>query len=523
MKHVRPAVVRIHATSGYGTGVIFETQGQTGYVMTNYHIIQGHAQVNVIVNDSTTYLGSVLGSDRIRDLAVVSICCSSFQTLSFGNSANLQPGDEVVAIGYALGLSGEATVTRGIVSAVRYDESHRSDVIQTDAALNPGNSGGPMLSTSGEILGINTFRREETQGGRPVVGVGFPISENTVQQRIPALKTEQTVPTLTPTRRPTASPRAGTTSDFGPVDGELRHSPSDGFIKTEFANVSIADLMVEATFVNPYPAASNGWDYGFILRRGITDPTIQILVTSDRRWVAQTRDPDVTYTNRIGGGTLRTFDTGADGQNHLRVVAVRERGWLFVNGEFVSALDLSDVSGAGGVAVITGAFTGNEVAGAVTRFKNFRGSRLTRRYGPADGELARSQAGISTHQSGVRTRDLVAEAEFVSPQGSDWSYGFFIRNPEFNLLELIGLTGEGWLHYTRDVDDEDYTAMAYGYLSDSGIGLLSRNHLLVIAIEESGWFFVNDQLVTKLDLEHNLNSSHRAYAIPPFRGNFTNL
>ena len=68
MKHVRPAVVRIHATSGYGTGVIFETQGQTGYVMTNYHIIQGHAQVNVIVNDSTTYLGSVLGSDRIRDL-----------------------------------------------------------------------------------------------------------------------------------------------------------------------------------------------------------------------------------------------------------------------------------------------------------------------------------------------------------------------------------------------------------------------------------------------------------------------
>ena len=163
---------------------------------------------------------------------MVSICCGSFQTLPFGNAAALQPGDEVVAIGYALGLPGQATVTRGIVSAVRYDSTHRSDVIQTDAAINPGNSGGPLLSLSGEILGINTFRYDESQSGRPTEGLGFAISGTTVQQQIPTLRAGTPAPTPTPTRRPTATPVPGQTSDFGPTSGELRHDPSDNAIET---------------------------------------------------------------------------------------------------------------------------------------------------------------------------------------------------------------------------------------------------------------------------------------------------
>ena len=387
VKQVRPAVVRIQTSSGSGSGVIFETQGRTGYVVTNHHVVEGEVQVSVIVNDSTTYSGSVLGTDSVRDLAVVSICCGSFQALPFGNAAALQPGDEVVAIGYALGLPGQATVTRGIVSAVRYDSTHRSDVIQTDAAINPGNSGGPILSVSGEILGINTFRYDESQSGRPTEGLGFAISGTTVQQQVPTLRASPPAPTPTPTRRPTATPVPGQTSDFGPTSGELRRDPSDGFIKTEYANVSIADMMVETTFVNPYSAASNKWDYGFIFRRENTGPAIHFAVTSDRRWYLGWRETSNADTQRVGGGTLKTFDTGAGGRNHLRVVAIKERGWLFVNGEFVSALGLLDVTGAGDVAVMTGAFTGNQVAGAITRFENFRGNRLSRRYGPADGKL----------------------------------------------------------------------------------------------------------------------------------------
>ena len=510
VKQVRPAVVRIQTSSGSGSGVIFETQGRTGYVVTNHHVVEGEVQVSVIVNDSTTYSGSVLGTDSVRDLAVVSICCGSFQALPFGNAAALQPGDEVVAIGYALGLPGQATVTRGIVSAVRYDSTHRSDVIQTDAAINPGNSGGPLLSLSGEILGINTFRYDESQSGRPTEGLGFAISGTTVQQQIPTLLAGPPAPTPTPTHRPTATPTPGRTSSFGPTSGDLRHDPSDGFIKDQYANVSIADMIVEATFVNPYSAASNKWDYGFIFRDQGNDSTgsfIQVGVTSDRRWYLGWRETSNADNQRVGGGTLKTFDTGAGGRNHLRVVAIKERGWLFVNGEFVSALDLSDVTGAGNVAVITGAFTGDEVAGAVTRFENFRGHRLNRRYGPADGKLEKEPGKIATHWSGVRARDLVVEAEFVNPQGSDWDYGFIIRNPEFSWLEVIGLTDKAsWFHKTRDVSDDEYTEVADGYLSDAGISLLSRNHLLIIAIEGAGWLFVNDRLVAKLDLGHNQTS-----------------
>ena len=386
----------------------------------------------------------------------------------------------MVAIGYALGLPGEATVTRGIVSAVRYDSAYRSDVIQTDTAINPGNSGGPMLSLSGEILGINTFRYDESQSGRPAEGLGFAISGATVQQQIPTLRVGTPAPTPSPTQRPTATPTPGRTSSFGPISGALRHDPSDGFIRAEYANVSIADMMVETTFVNPYSAASNKWDYGFIFRQEHTGPVIHFAVTSDRSWYLAWRETPAADNQRAGGGTIPTFDTSAGGRNHLRVVAIKERGWLFVNSEFVSALDLSDVTGPGDVAVITGEFTGNQVAGAVTRFENFRGNRLSRRYGPADGKLEKEPGFVGGHESGVKARDLVAEAEFVNHQGSDWDYGFIIRNPEFNRLEVIGLTDNAcWFHKTRDVGDDEYTNVADGYLSGTGISLLSRNHLLV--------------------------------------------
>ena len=499
-------MVRIQSSSGSGSGVIFETRGRTGYVVTNHHVVEGYSQVTVTVNDSNTYRGSVLGTDSVRDLAVVSICCGSFHTLTFGNAATLRPGDEVAAMGYPLGLPGEATVTRGIVSAVRYDSNYRSEVIQTDAAINPGNSGGPMLSMSGKILGINTFGYETTRDGRPVEGLGFAISGTTVQQQIPMLQAAAPAPTPEPTRRPATTPEPGESSDFGPDNGELRHEPSDGFIEDEYAKVSIADMVVVATFVNPYSAQSNDWDYGFILRDN-SHEFIQIVVTSDKRWYFGWRDRAGGENQRIGGGTIRNFDTSAGGRNHLRVVAIKERGWLFVNGEFVSSLDLSAVTGAGDVAVITGAFTGNEIAGAVTRFENFRGDRLSKRYGPAGGRLEKEPGLVAVHDSGVRTRDLVTEAEFVNPLGDDWDYGFVIRSPVFNRLEVIGFTDEAWwFHKTRDVDDDEYTEVANGYLSLAGINLLSRNHLLIVALGDAGWFFVNDRLVAKLDLSQNQDS-----------------
>ena len=446
-----------------------------------------------------------------RDLAVVSICCGDFTSLEFGDAAALEAGDEVVNIGYALGFSGEATVTKGIVSALRYESRYQAYVIQSDAVINPGNSGGPMLSTAGQILGINTFKYEETESGRPTEGLGFAISAVTVQQRIPILRAGTAIPTATPVPRPSPTPSPGQGYDFGPMNGGLRHDPSDGLIKTEYANVSISDMVVEATFVNPYSASSNSWDYGFLVRNDWRDddaPFLQFVVSSNRSWAVKT-GAGPPYLS-LGGGTVSTLNTGAGGRNHLMAVAIGERGWFFVNGDHVASVDLSSLTSYGDVAVITGAYTGNQIAGAVTRYEEFKGYELKKRYGPADGVFEIEPDKLSVHSSGVRTRDLVTEAEFINPPGHSWSYGFALRNPEFNRLEIIRvISDKRWFHHTRNVADNGYTVVASGYLRDAGVSLSSgRNRLLVIAVEGSGWVFVNGQLVTKLDMGHNQDAGY---------------
>ena len=451
------------------------------------------------MNDTTTYQGTVLSVDSVRDLAVVSICCGSFHSLTFGRASRLDPGDEVVAIGYALGMQGPATITKGIVSAVRYDSRHEAWVIQTDASINPGNSGGPMLSPNGEVVGINTFKISETS----VEGVGFAISETTVQERIPVLKAGAPGPTPTPTRRPSPTPSYGGGYGFGPTSGELWHDPTDGFIKAEAADVFLADAVISATFVNPYSAATHSWDYGFMFRNERGGPVVFIVVSSYGAWELYWRG-DNQESQDISSGRLKTFETHDGGSNHLWVVAVGERGYFFVNGEFVAALDLSAVTGAGDVSVITGSYTGNERAGTVTRYEDFAVTALNKRYGPASGTLEEEPEFIATHYTGVWARDLIAEAEFVHPQDSDWDHGFIIRRSEGGRLEVIGLTGDSrWFHETSDVGDSEYTEVQSGFLSASGANLLSKNHLLVAVFDDWGLFFVNDSLVARLDLSHN--------------------
>lgn len=527
VSRVRPSVVRIASLGGAagGSGVIYETDGQTAYIATNHHVVEGAAQVTITVNDRQNYQGTVLGTDSVRDLAVVRICCGSFQALPFGDAAGLQAGDEVITMGYPLRLPGEATVTRGIVSARRYNDIYRSEVIQTDAAINPGNSGGPMLSLAGEILGINTFKYEVT-GDRPVDLVGFAISGTVVQEHLPGLQASVSAvaPTPTPARpRPTPSyGGGGNGGGFGPVSGELRHNPGDGLIETEFARVSLADLIVTATFTNPYSAAANDWDYGLLIRdsgRGEASRHISIVVTSSGYWEATWRaGTSLSGITDIADGRLPDFNTSAQGQNSLTLFVAGDRGLLFVNGEFVALLDFSDVAGAGDIAVITGAFSGNEQAGAVTRYENFQADSLRHRYGPASGRLELQDGSIGAHSSRVWTSNLITEATFTSPPGRDWSYGFIIRNPEFNRLEVIGIAGDhSWFHNTRHPSDSDYTTAGEGRLSAS---LRSKNHLLLLAIGNNGSLFLNGELVSHLDLSHNPDQGE-VYAIGSFFNNHT--
>ena len=186
---VKSGVVRINTSSGVGSGIIIEAlSGQKALVLTNYHVVADSFRIDVLVNDSRTFRGRVVGFDQQRDLAVLEICCDDFPVLQFSSAPDIGVGSEVVAIGYALGLTGNATVTRGIVSAVRYHPAMKAWVIQTDASINPGNSGGPLLLPTGEVIGIATFLQSRDNRGNPTAGLGFAISERSIRRLLPDLK-----------------------------------------------------------------------------------------------------------------------------------------------------------------------------------------------------------------------------------------------------------------------------------------------------------------------------------------------
>ena len=204
IERVRPGVVRVRTNLGSGSGVIFETMDGTAFILTNDHVIQDAGKVDVIVNDSSTFKAAIQGVDRARDLAVLKICCAQFSIIPLGNTDDLSAGAEVIVMGYPLGLAGKAKVTRGIVYDVRYENKSRRWEIQTHAQINPGKSGGLMLSLAGEVVGINTYKRV----GDAVEGVGFAIAERTLRDQLSNLTSGELSLVLAPLvhRTPTPTP-----------------------------------------------------------------------------------------------------------------------------------------------------------------------------------------------------------------------------------------------------------------------------------------------------------------------------
>ena len=155
---------------GMGSGVIISDDG---YVITNNHVVEGAKEVQVTLPDKREFTGKIVGTDPKTDLAVVKIDAKNLPFVPWGDSARLQVGEYVLAVGNPFGLN--STVTLGIVSALgrgRMGITQYEDFIQTDAAINPGNSGGALVNTKGELIGINTAIFSQTGGYQ---GVGFAV------------------------------------------------------------------------------------------------------------------------------------------------------------------------------------------------------------------------------------------------------------------------------------------------------------------------------------------------------------
>ncbi len=188
---VEPAVVTIELRSGgglsSGTGVIISADGE---VITNAHVVEGRGQISVtLFNETRARAATLVGSDAANDLALLKIeRASALPTASLGDSDATLVGDPVVAIGNALALVGGPTVTTGIISAKGRTLGNLDGLLQTDAAINRGNSGGPLVDGNGQVIGINTAVLRDPSGNGGAEGIGFAIAANTIKPIVEELR-----------------------------------------------------------------------------------------------------------------------------------------------------------------------------------------------------------------------------------------------------------------------------------------------------------------------------------------------
>ncbi|MFB5661485.1 trypsin-like peptidase domain-containing protein [Alteribacillus sp. HJP-4] len=170
---------------GAGSGVVYKEEGDSAFIVTNHHVIDGASQVEVSIDDNDRVEAEIVGSDELTDLAVLRVGAEHITTVvSFGDSTQLNVGEPAIAIGNPLGPDLSGTVTQGIISALDRSipvdldgdgvEDWESEVLQTDAAINPGNSGGALVDINGELIGINSMKISQSQ----VEGIGFAIPTN---------------------------------------------------------------------------------------------------------------------------------------------------------------------------------------------------------------------------------------------------------------------------------------------------------------------------------------------------------
>ncbi|MFN9660661.1 MAG: trypsin-like peptidase domain-containing protein [Cyanobacteriota bacterium] len=166
----------IQQQQGQGSGFITRSDG---VLLTNAHVVEGANQVGVTLPDGRSFSGKVLGADPLTDVAVVKVVATGLPVAPLGDSNRVRPGEWAIAIGNPLGL--DNTVTAGIISAIQrtnaVGEGQRVPYLQTDAAVNPGNSGGPLINDRGQVIGINTAIRQA-----PGAGLSFAIPINTARK-----------------------------------------------------------------------------------------------------------------------------------------------------------------------------------------------------------------------------------------------------------------------------------------------------------------------------------------------------
>ena len=275
VRRVQDGVVRVTAGRKGGSGFIFDTQGDTAFVVTNHHVIEDEGAIDVRVENARTYKATLLGYDSDKDVAVMSICCNSgFKALGWDSGASAKVGDQVVAVGYPRTSSRRVTATLG---EVKNDWAGTAlGYISHDAPLNPGNSGGPLFSIEGKVLGVNTASSRVTEGlfyAVPYSTIGGDVAD--WKSRLIVIADPSPTPTpsgswATPTPRP--SPTSTPASTCPTVEDVIYLAALVGHLERIQSSASaIGDLASEAAD-NPLLIFDDSWK----TRMGVALAVIEI-------------------------------------------------------------------------------------------------------------------------------------------------------------------------------------------------------------------------------------------------------
>ncbi len=501
---VRPSVVRIVSSDGGGTGFVIDADG---HILTNEHVVEGETRVSVVFHDGVRLWGHVVSADAARDIALLKVSTNRKLT-PLTLAGEVREGEDVIALGFPLSLGESMTITRGIVSAIR--SYNGVEYVQTDAAINPGNSGGPLLNDKGEAVGMNTFTRRNIEGrDYEAQGIGFAVSANVLEARLATMKANPSPPSTpvagaTPTAviRVTPTPAAG--SGFGPVSGELEHR-DDNLLVHRRANVSLTNALIEATFIDTHSAEGRSWSHGFLFRT-VEQRYYILVISSHGNWHLKRRNNVPPYDPiDVQNGFSSNIRTGRNAENHVRVITLDDRGWLFINGAFEVELDLKEISGTGSVSLIDHWFRNHQYPGKTTVYKDFSVRPIELEHGPEDGSIEHDadDGFVDVHPVRVWVADGIIEARFFNPffvPEREWSSGFLFRRSDDGVHAVI-MAGQGyWEHKVSTEDGWEDLAGEWDDTITTSRG--NANLLMVVMLGERGYLFINNTYLVDLDLSN---------------------
>ena len=324
------------------------------------------------------------------------------------------------------------------------------------------------------------------------------------------------VPTATPTPLPARSgagrdPATDTPGPFGPVEGHLHHD-ADEYIEERGAGILRGDFVASVEFHNPYPGVVRGWDYGFLFRDAGQHEFHAVIVENTSgtsgMWFHYLRDGE-GEGRLVDSGEAAGLWLGSEGVNDLRLVALGEQGWLYLNDNMIGMLDLSDGPAKGNIGVITGYRDGNEVPGQTTRFRDFT-VHEPQPIGDRSGTLDRTEDGfIDRALLRGSPRDFIATATFTNPNAGSagrWDYGFTFRGSGPDSYHAVYVDSERqWNHALRTGGSGASSGMS-GRAFSVDTRADAQNTLLLVVVGETGLLYVNGDLLPNLDLHESVTN-----------------